>query len=41
MMSLKRFILQYAADNDGIVVSNDNFRDLQREKAFQFVINNR
>ncbi|CAF0831355.1 unnamed protein product [Adineta ricciae] len=36
-----RFILQYAADNDGIVVSNDNFRDLQREKAFQFVINNR
>ncbi|CAF4489051.1 unnamed protein product [Rotaria sp. Silwood1] len=27
-----RFILQYAADNDGVVVSNDNFRDLQHEK---------
>ncbi|CAF0732357.1 unnamed protein product [Rotaria sordida] len=36
-----RFILQYAADNDGIVVSNDNFRDLQHEKSFKFVINNR
>jgi hypothetical protein len=37
----RRFILQYAADNDGIVVSNDNFRDLQHEKAFQFIINHR
>lgn len=36
-----RFILQYAADNDGIVVSNDNFRDLQHEKNFQFIINKR
>ncbi|UJR35975.1 hypothetical protein I4U23_028716 [Adineta vaga] len=36
-----RFILQYASDNDGIVVSNDNFRDLQHETAFQYVINNR
>jgi hypothetical protein len=36
-----RFILQYAADNDGVVVSNDNFRDLQHEKDFQFIINNR
>ncbi|CAF3990269.1 unnamed protein product [Rotaria magnacalcarata] len=36
-----RFILQYAADNDGVVVSNDNFRDLQHERSFQFIINNR
>ncbi|CAF0825819.1 unnamed protein product [Adineta steineri] len=36
-----RFILQYAADNDGIVVSNDNFRDLQHEQSFQFIINHR
>jgi len=36
-----RFILQYAADNDGIVVSNDNFRDLQHEIAFQNIIRHR
>ena len=37
----RSFILQYAADNDAVVVSNDNFRDLERETNFRFVIHNR
>jgi ribonuclease ZC3H12 len=37
-----RFILQMAADEKGIVVSNDQFRDLSSEKDdFRETVNNR
>lgn len=26
-----RYVVKYAADNDGIIVSNDNFKDLEKE----------
>ena len=37
-----RYILQLAAENGGVVVSNDNFKDLFNEKAeFRKVIEER
>lgn len=36
-----RYILRTAVDNDGIVVSNDNYRDLHREKQFKKIIEER
>ena len=36
-----RFILQMAKDEDGIVVSNDQFRDFLQDREFNFTINNR
>ena len=36
-----RYILQTALDEDGIVVSNDNYRDLHKEKQFKKIIEER
>jgi len=36
-----RYILQTALDQDGVVVSNDNYRDLCKEKQFKKIIEER
>ena len=38
---LARYILQTALDEDGVVVSNDNYRDLHKEKQFKKIIEER
>jgi len=42
-LSFVRFILNLASHNNGIVVSNDNYRDLQSEERadWEDVLNNR
>ena len=38
---ISRYILQTALDQDGVVVSNDNYRDLCKEKQFKKIIEER
>ena len=40
-LCLARYILQTALDEDGVVVSNDNYRDLHKEKQFKKIIEER